>query len=164
VATSASSWTPTGTAGTNDWFSIDDVQLQVVPVGLGAANPTFERTEYVWDWVRCARFLPVWSASSASSRVGVGQAFAATSSIHQFEFSVPTRVAVTGIVSTPSLFTQFTAGLSTQVCNAISFNSGGTFGCGFIAGSAGVGLVAGNACLLTATSATAQLLFTGAEI
>jgi hypothetical protein len=50
-------WTPTGTAGTNDWFQVDDVQVSVVPASLVAAKPAFERTSIAWDLDRCSRFL-----------------------------------------------------------------------------------------------------------
>jgi hypothetical protein len=50
-------WTPTGTAGTNDWFTVDDLQVSVVPASLAAAKPAFERTSYAWDFARCSRFV-----------------------------------------------------------------------------------------------------------
>lgn len=46
-------WTPAGTASTNDWFSVDDLDLRVVPTGLVGWTPTFERTDFVFDLIRC---------------------------------------------------------------------------------------------------------------
>lgn len=43
-------WTPTGTASTNDWFQIDDVQLEISPV----ATP-FERRPFEADVTACQR-------------------------------------------------------------------------------------------------------------
>lgn len=48
-------WTPVGTAGANDWLQIDDVDLRVVPAGLSAAKPAFERSDFTWDFARCLR-------------------------------------------------------------------------------------------------------------
>jgi hypothetical protein len=50
-------WTPIGTAGTNDSFTVDDLQVSVVPASLVAAKPAFERTSAAWDNYRCSRFL-----------------------------------------------------------------------------------------------------------
>jgi hypothetical protein len=47
-------WTPVGTAGANDWFEIDDVDLRVVAVNH-TPEATFERTNFVQDYVRCLR-------------------------------------------------------------------------------------------------------------
>jgi hypothetical protein len=48
-------WTPVGTAGANDWFQIDDVSLSVVPAGISAIKPAFERSDFIWDLQRCQR-------------------------------------------------------------------------------------------------------------
>ncbi len=40
------SWTPTGTASTNDWVQFDDVQLEAVPCGIAAVTPVFENLPY----------------------------------------------------------------------------------------------------------------------
>ena len=48
-------WTPVGTAGAADSLNLDDVQLQVVPAGLTLSAPllTFERSDVIWDLLRC---------------------------------------------------------------------------------------------------------------
>lgn len=48
-------WNPVGTAGANDWLRIDDVDLRVVPAGITAIKPPFERSDFVWDLERCRR-------------------------------------------------------------------------------------------------------------
>src|SRR5262249_31158175 len=66
-----------GTAGADDSFTIDDVDLRVIPA-LTAVNPTFERSDYGFDWLRCQRFLVAFNAPAASGLVGAGQAFTTT--------------------------------------------------------------------------------------
>lgn len=78
------SWTPTGTAGANDWIEIDDVQLEIVPAGISGITPRFERCDYMFDLFRCWRHFfsrSVWVASSSIST--------------DFAFPVPMRVTPT---------------------------------------------------------------------
>lgn len=49
------SWIPTGTAGTNDWFEIDDLDMRTVPTGLAIPTLVFESTDFVMDLTRCLR-------------------------------------------------------------------------------------------------------------
>jgi len=82
-------WTPVGTAGTNDWFQVDDVQVSVVPASLVAAQPAFERTSAAWDLYRCSRFLqyclPTMIIASTTTTV-----------TGTFAFSPPLRAAASG--------------------------------------------------------------------
>lgn len=49
-------WTPVGTAGANDWFQVDDVQLQIVTANLTSITPVFERRNFKADYDDCQRF------------------------------------------------------------------------------------------------------------
>jgi hypothetical protein len=50
-------WTPTGSAGANDWVQIDDLQVMEVPAGFtDTASLTFERAPILADYQRCAAF------------------------------------------------------------------------------------------------------------
>jgi hypothetical protein len=48
-------WTPTGTAGADDSIRIDEVQLEVVPVGSASYTPVFERSSFSYDLLRCQK-------------------------------------------------------------------------------------------------------------
>ncbi len=47
-------WTPVGTAGANDWFQIDDVQIEAVPTALASAT-AFERWPFDECLLHCQR-------------------------------------------------------------------------------------------------------------
>lgn len=55
-------WTPSGTAGANDWFEVQDVALQ-----FGAVATAFPRPDYGETLRRCQRFLSTFSAALATS-------------------------------------------------------------------------------------------------
>ncbi len=61
------SWTPSGTAGANDWFALDDVQLEV-----GGVNTLFERRPFEVELVQCARFYQKSFAYGTAPAQGIG--------------------------------------------------------------------------------------------
>ncbi len=102
------SWAPTGTAGANDWFAIDDLQLEVVPSDV-TAIPVFERTDFIFDLVRCQRHFEksyditvspgtnVGTDSAGSSCFEVGGGLSSTTAAFRWgvDFAVPKRVTPT---------------------------------------------------------------------
>jgi hypothetical protein len=48
------SWVPTGSASTNDWFAVDDVQLEVGATNVASVT-AFERTDHSTDLYKCYR-------------------------------------------------------------------------------------------------------------
>ena len=52
-------YTPTGTAGANDWFEITEVQLE-----LGSAPSDFEYRDYASEFARCQRYHQRYRASA----------------------------------------------------------------------------------------------------
>jgi len=87
-------WTPVGTAGASDYFIVDDLDLRVVPTGLTAVNPVFERTDYQTDLLRCLRHFwgRNWNAGNQQYVAGfvTGMSQSATQMVvHQ---QLPTRM------------------------------------------------------------------------
>ncbi len=48
-------WTPVGTASTNDYFEIDDVQLEIQPAPTGYVASNFERLNFTEQLLLCQR-------------------------------------------------------------------------------------------------------------
>jgi hypothetical protein len=141
-----------------------------VPTGLASAKPTFERTSYLWDLLRCQRFLPVFGpVASAAAFINVGQNISTTQALVFYQFPVIARAPITGIiVSAPGNFQLSDASGANIACTAAIFNVGADGGCDmkFTVAS---GLVAGNATfgfVFTGSALTGapQIIFTGAEI
>lgn len=161
-------WTPTGTAGADDSFTIDDVQLEVVPAGIAAVTPQFERSDLIWDVARCQRFLPSVNpgGSVLTSFIAIGQANSTASANFIIAFSVPARARPTGIEVSASGDFQITnaAGAGTA-CNSSAYTGATTTSSGVQFGVATTPLIAGNASqLFFSGNANASLRFTGAEI
>jgi hypothetical protein len=159
------SWSPTGTAGADDSFTIDDVQVEVVPAGIAAVNPLFERSDFIWDLQRCQRFLPVFNSTSAVGIVAFGQAFATTGAFFFVPFHQQTRVPVTGITfsNLAHFSTLNNTGANTAI-TALVLNANVTLDGATAQTAVASGLVAGNASALNFVSVSGQLIFTGAEI
>jgi hypothetical protein len=160
-------WTPTGTAGANDWFSIDDVQLEVVLDGAAPITPLFERSDYVWDLMRCQRFLPVFNNSSAATNaLPMGQVFSTTRAQVTMTFPVQTRAPITGMtISAAADFGLNQANATLTACSSINFASGTLYSAFIVPILSSAVLVAGNASMLEFTaSGVGQMIFTGAEI
>lgn len=159
------SWVPAGTAGANDWFAIDDVQIEVVLDGVAPAAPLFERSDFVWDLQRCQRFLPAFNVRTAAvQNLAFGLAFGATSGFFTLPFPVATRVRVTGlVVSAAGDWVTTDAGLTSHACTAITFNTGSDT-IGAFTTTVASGLTVGQGIAFGSGANTAQFLWTGAEI
>jgi hypothetical protein len=68
------SWVPVGTAGADDSFYIDDVQLEIVPASSGYTASNFERLNFEEQLLLCRRHY--WKtfqyATAPASGVGIG--------------------------------------------------------------------------------------------
>ncbi|HEY0281067.1 MAG TPA: hypothetical protein VGC27_00385, partial [Rhizomicrobium sp.] len=116
-------WTPSGTAGANDWFAIDDVGLHAVPAGLPASAPAFERTEYVWDLQRCCVHYYRRYATVANETIGMMTAYTTTQlwgTVLQLPVSMRSTPNVA--VSAPGDLGTFGAGSGTTAIASTNFS------------------------------------------
>jgi hypothetical protein len=65
-------WTPVGTAGADDSFTIDDVQLEIVPAATGYVSSDFERLNFEEQLLLCQRHFQKTFAYSVAPANAVG--------------------------------------------------------------------------------------------
>ena len=85
-------WTPTGTAGAEDGFFIDDVQLEVMPAATGYVSSNFERLLFTEQLLLCQphfwKTFP-YNVAPAQAAGGVGFAFSQTNTAQSAGYSIP---------------------------------------------------------------------------
>lgn len=151
-------YTPTGTAGADDNAYITGVQLEPGSV----ATPFEDRGEAV-ERMLCARYLPVFSG--ANCPLGNMQCLSTTAAQVNIPFTVPTRIAPTGLtISAPGHVQGLQAAGAATVATGFTFNNANISGLTQVSVTGMSGLVAGNSSLLVAGSASFKLLVTGAEL
>jgi hypothetical protein len=154
--------TPVGTAGTNDYYEITGVQLEVA----NTASPYAPNTPtYQAELAACQRYLPAVLVGSGN-RI-FGYAASTTSTYFGMTFPVTARVAPTGI--TAAAVSNFTLVPSTGgfgAPTAIAFDSSGVNSASInVTSTAGTPTLALNtAAQLASTNAAASILFTGCEL
>jgi len=151
-------YTPSGTAGANDYFEITGVQWEVGSV----ATPfhTYAAT-LQGELAACQRYLPAIAASNGE--IYTGQAYSTTAALVPVVFPVTARVAPTGItVNSAGNFRLRSAVATKLTTTAINFSTGTVQG-STIEGIVSAGLVAGNATNLFNES-SGTILFTGCEL
>ena len=116
-------YTPTGTAGTNDYFEITGVQLDVGSVALPVRR---NATTLQGELAACQRYLP---AFSGSSNCIPGYSYSTTGSQIYFKLPVTARVAPTGITVNTAYGANYALvnqGFTSGAPTALVFNSAGT--------------------------------------
>ena len=152
------SFVPVGTAGTNDYFEITGVQLEVGSV----ATPfhTFSTT-IQGELAACQRYLP----ASFTADNYFGYSTSTTNSLLTYKLPVTARVAPTGITVTGLAgMTLYNGSLTGGTPTALTYNIAGT-NVGIVNATNTAGtptLVAGQGCTLAPGSGT--ILWTGCEL
>jgi hypothetical protein len=154
------SFTPTGTAGANDYFEVTGVQVDLGTYTATTA-PTFRRNGATiqGELAACQRYLPVLPISTES----FGYCYAVNAYVTNFKFPVTARVAPTGItvnnISNTAIYNNFNV---SAVPSAITLNSAGTSIESASLLTTGTG-TAGNVGRL-ATGSSSSIFFTGCEL
>ncbi len=156
-------WTPTGTAGADDSFTIGALKLETVASGSSTATP-YTHTLYQKQIALAQRWLPSFTSTGTQVGVGFGQAFNTTSMFAAIPLPVFTRATITGITySAVGHFGVTNTGGTPVACTALTFlnaqSNAATLRCDVASG-----MTVGAASGLFFTSASGLLLFTGAEI
>jgi len=153
------SYTPVGTAGTNDYYEVTGFQLDISSVALPYRTAG---TTYQAELAMCQRYLPVLNASAKV----LGFASSTTQTFITFPFVVQPRVAPTGITTAAMAnYNLVNASLSVGTPTSINFSSANLDSAfiGVVTTAGSPTLVSGQADYLAA-GASGQILFTGCEL
>lgn len=147
-------YTPTGTAGVNDFYEITGCQLE-----LGSNATSFDVLSIGTELMLCQRYLPAFNRVS-NVYVGTGWIYGSTSAAIFVPFQVSARTNPTGISIAGA------AGVDSTISSAVSsaaISTPGIFGT-TIDVQTSSGMTLGQACGLVLQSSGGQLLFTGCEL
>jgi roadblock/LC7 domain-containing protein len=150
-------FTPTGTAGANDYVDMTGVQLE-----LGSTATTFSRAggTIQGELAACQRYLP--TVPVATGDFAFAQCFSTSKALVTIPYFVQPRVAPTGVtVSAAASFALRTATAGFTFATTVAFNNA-TLNSANLEVTAGVALIAGNAS--TFYNSAGSLLFTGCEL
>lgn len=150
---------PSGTAGADDNFYITGVQLEV-----GSTATPFERRLYNQELANCQRYCPVVYIDSGNQNFSIGMAYSTTVGFFPFTFTVPARVAPTGLTytGTVSNLTVY-EGATTRAVSALNNNSYWINGF-LIAVTHTAGAAAGTAVMLNGESTAQRIILNGCEL
>lgn len=150
-------WCDDLTTTVGDFLYITDVQLEI-----GATATPFERRGITTEELVCQRYLPSVRSASTTDFLGVGFSSSANDTRLSFAFYTIPRIPPTGLLrSAATDFSVQSTGLS--VASAVAFNSASRK-VGRVEVPTASGVAAGDCVEVYMNSATAYLVFTGAEI
>ena len=142
-------------------YYIADLQLEV-----GTAATALEMRPVGMELQLCQRYLPAYNHIGGGSSVR-GQITTATNARITYPFTVPARIAPTGILAgTTANFVVYGNAAGGNIPTAVSFSAASTIAADVnFTVTSDTTIVAGNATLLTGAGATTvKMLFTGCEL
>lgn len=151
-------WTE-GTAAQNVTLDIGLVQLEPGPV-----STDFEYRPFGQELALCQRYLPAFDSGSTNDPVGVGQCSSATAGEIIYYFPVEARIAPTGIIVSDVTHFDISVAAGNDVAATNVVAGTASRWAAFIGFVVAAGLTAGHATTMSANTASASILFTGAEL
>ena len=155
-------YTPSGTAGANDYFEVTGVQVDLGTYTASTA-PAFRRSggTIQGELAACQRYF--WRAvNGTGAYVAMGQNYATTNGLGIIQYPVTMRVGPSVTVSNATHFSQTDSTAGSRQLSAFSADSF-TNTSARLATTCGAFMTAGNATLINSTNASATLDF-GAEL
>jgi len=142
----------TGTAGTNDYFEITGIQLDIGSVALPFRT---NGATIQGELAACRRYLPAFAGNNADPYMGY--AYGTNATVYGFQFDVPARVAPTGVTTSGTIqgYSLNAATTITPTYNAANVNGATLLG--------SLTITAGQGSRLYLAS-NALILFTGCEL
>ena len=144
-------YVPTGTAGANDWFEVEDVQIAVGDyTPLAVQDPTI-------DLLGCLRHFYRHSAG-AGGVYGTGIVTATTTALTEVQFPVPMRAAPTAVLTSGTASDyHLRHNTATTLCSAVPTFSSITNKSALLSSTVASGLTVGQAVLLRGNGANSFL-------
>ena len=150
-------YTPSGTAGANDYFEITGVQLE-----LGSYATTFSRADGTiqGELAACQRYFVrlVNGAETTNEAITLAQAYGTTGAIAALQWIVPMRSTPTMTISSAGHFAIFNASATDLTATSLALTSSGTTARhGRLDIGVASGLVGGNSGYVRSISASSTL-------
>lgn len=156
-------WIPNGTAGADDSFTVDDVQLEIVSSASASAT-AFKRDSYSDVLGDCKRHLMVYVPGATNYPVGLAQAYSTSQFLLPFHYDVEMRSTPAFTLSSAGDFYALNASNSASLTlSALAVNFANTRLAELVGTAATASLAAGNATAVRALNSSATLVFS-AEI
>lgn len=138
--------------------------LGTVQLEPGDTQTTFEDRSYGQEFFLCQRYCPAIAATAALQMLpGMATCASTTAARFNFQFTVPARVAPTGIVVSNAADFSISDGVTNTACNAVTFSTAGTQS-NFVEFGVAAGLTQFRTVFVYMNVSTAYLYFTGCEL